>query len=141
MRKIFVDTGAWAALNNKRDRLHSDAAAENKKLLDERCFYITSDYVLDETYTLLLYDTGHKRAVEFGKEIRFLHKKKKIGIVNVTEILLENAWNLFVKYSDKEFSFTDCTSFAIMDQMNIKEVFSFDRHFEQYGFVRFPLHQ
>jgi len=138
MKKIFVDTGAWAALNNKRDKFHNDSVAANKRLLNEGYFYITSDYVLDETYTLLLYDIGHKRAVEFGNEIILLSKKKKIRIVHITEELLTEAWELFITYQDKDFSFTDCTSFRVMKNLKIDEAFSFDKHFEQYGFTRHP---
>ncbi|OQX27592.1 MAG: hypothetical protein BWK80_04535 [Desulfobacteraceae bacterium IS3] len=138
MKKIFVDTGAWAALNNKRDRFHSDSVVVNKSLLNEGYFYITTDYVLYETYTLLLYDIGHKRAVELGNEIILLNKKKKIRIVHITDELLTAAWDIFIKYEDKDFSFTDCTSFTVMKNLKTDEAFSFDKHFEQYGFIRHP---
>jgi predicted nucleic acid-binding protein len=136
MKKIFVDTGAWVALNNKRDKFHNDAVNANKMLLKAGYFYITSDYVLDETYTMLRYDVGYKKSVGFGYDINFLSKEQKISVIHITEILLEKAWDIFVKYSDKDFSFTDCTSFAIMNHMKVTEVFAFDKHFEQYGFIR-----
>jgi predicted nucleic acid-binding protein len=37
-------------------------------------------------------------------------------------------------HADKEYSYTDATSFAIMERLGIRRAFSFDRHFEQYGF-------
>jgi predicted nucleic acid-binding protein len=40
--------------------------------------------------------------------------------------------------SDKDYSYTDATSFAIMERLHIKEIFSFDQHFAQYGFT--PVH-
>ena len=138
MRKIFIDTGCWIALNNIRDKYHKHAVFENKKLLSEGCFYVTSDYVLDETYTLLRYDVGHKRAIEFGHEIKTLKERNKIFVVHITDDLLKKAWDIFEKYSDKDFSFTDCTSFTIMNDMKIKKVFCFDKHFEQYGFIKLP---
>jgi len=39
---------------------------------------------------------------------------------------------------DKQWSFTDCTSYVVMRQLGIEEAFAFDRHFEQMGFVRRP---
>jgi len=36
----------------------------------------------------------------------------------------------------KDFSFTDCTSFAVMRQLGITTAFAFDEHFEQFGFIR-----
>jgi len=127
------------ALNNKKDKYHSEAVRANKDFLDRGYFYITSDYVLDETYTLLRYDVGHKRAVEFGAEIRSLQQMGKIRIVHISQDVLGKAWEIFEKYSDKDFSFTDCASFGLMEILGIKEAFSFDKHFEQFGFVRLPI--
>jgi predicted nucleic acid-binding protein len=40
---------------------------------------------------------------------------------------------MFRQYEDKGFSFTDCTSFALMERLDINTVFAFDDHFVQYG--------
>jgi uncharacterized protein len=46
---------------------------------------------------------------------------------------------VFERYNiDKFWSFTDCVSYVVMQQQNIQEVFSFDHHFSQMGFVRRP---
>jgi len=139
MKKLFIDTGAWIALNNKKDEHHQDAVKANKDFLDSGYLYVTSNYVLDETYTLLRLDVGHKRAVEFGYEIKELHRKKKINVFDVNQVILDKAWKIFEKFSDKDFSFTDCSSFAVMEILKINEAFSFDKHFEQYGFIRLPV--
>jgi len=107
--------------------------------LDNGYFYVTSDYVLDETYTLLRIDVGHKRAVEFGREIKDLKEKAKIDIFHSNHVVPDKAWRTFEKYTDKDFSFTDCTSFIVMELLKIKQAFSFDRHFNQYGFIRLPI--
>jgi len=138
-KRLFIDTGAWVALNNKKDKYHQDAVKANRDFLDGGYFYITSDYVLDETYTLIRLDVGHKRTVEFGYEINDLRKKKKINVFHVNQVILDKAWNIFEKYSDKDFSFTDCSSFAVMEMLKINEAFSFDKHFDQYGLIRLPL--
>lgn len=39
---------------------------------------------------------------------------------------------------DKEWSFTDCTSYVVMKQKGITEAFTLDRHFTQMGFVQYP---
>jgi len=139
MKKLFIDTGAWIALNNKKDKYYRDAVKANKDFLDKGYFYISSDYVLDETYALLRYDVGHKRAVEFGGEIKSLQGTGKIRIVHINQDILDKAWEIFEKYYDKDFSFTDCSSFAVMEILGMKEAFSFDKHFEQFGFVRLPI--
>lgn len=65
----FVDTGAWLAIKNSRDRKHEAAAAAVSGLRMRRDRLITSDYVLDETYTGLLYDLGYDSAVQFKREV------------------------------------------------------------------------
>ena len=47
-------------------------------------------------------------------------------------------WEIFKTHQDKEYSFTDCTSFALMQAHVIKNAFTFDRHFQQHGFSMLP---
>jgi len=56
----------------------------------------------------------------------------------ITPELDAAAWDNFVKYHDKEFSYTDCTSFALMRMEGIKRVFGYDEHFGQFGFEQVP---
>jgi predicted nucleic acid-binding protein len=60
---------------------------------------------------------------------------KTVQILHITEEIEEHAWKLFKQYSDKDFSFTDCTSFVVMRQLGLSEVFTNDHHFEQMGFT------
>lgn len=76
---------------------------------------------------------NHNIAIEFGEEIR---KSNLIEIIYIDQELEEESWKFFKKYSDKNFSFTDCTNFTIMKKFGIKEAFSSDHHFEQAGFVK-----
>ena len=58
--------------------------------------------------------------------------------LQVTRMIEDNAWRILKKYGDKDFSFTDCTSFALMEQEAISTAFTFDKHFSQYGFQMVP---
>ena len=51
----------------------------------------------------------------------------------------ESAWQIFLDYDDQEFSFTDCTSFALMRLKNIQDAFTFDGHFQTMGFAVHPV--
>jgi predicted nucleic acid-binding protein len=56
-------------------------------------------------------------------------------IIHVTSERFVEAQTVFRRYNrDKTWSFTDCTSFAVMKELKIKTVFTFDDHFEQMGF-------
>jgi predicted nucleic acid-binding protein len=131
MRNIFVDANAWIAISSKRDRLHESAITLNRSLLQSGCHYFTTNFVLDETYTGLLMHVGHFAAVDFGERVR---TAQVVDVIHVSEEIEEAAWQLFRRYSDKQFSFTDCTSFVVMRRLSLTEVFTNDHHFEQGGF-------
>jgi hypothetical protein len=133
MTAVFVDTVAFVAINNKNEQFNAQAVEINRNLLLNEYRYITSDYVLDETVTLLRKKAGHAAAVDFYENIQ---KSELVQVVHVTETLQHHAWNIFKKYADKEYSFTDCTSFAIMKELKVHAAFTNDHHFEQMGFDR-----
>ena len=86
--------------------------------------------MLDESYTIMRMRAGHEIAVQFGEVIQ---ATGLIEIKYLTKETLREAWHIFKSFSDKEFSFTDCTSFALMERFQIKTAFTFDDHFNQYG--------
>ncbi len=124
---IFVDTSAWYALIDEDDSGHS-AAVDFKKSLTHSL--VTTNYVVDEIVTLVKVRLGHEIAVEIGGK---LLKESIATLVRVTSLDEKKAWEIFAKHKDKGFSFTDCTSFAVMERLGIVEAFAFDEHFEQYG--------
>jgi hypothetical protein len=138
MKKIFIDTSAWDAIEDSGDVNH-EAAMIFKDEMANRYELITSNYILDETYTLLLRNIGYARTVAFHRQLEMLKKAGVLQVIQLSENIIENAWIIFEKYNqDKCWSFTDCASYAAMKDQDIDEVFSFDRHFEQMGFIRKP---
>ncbi len=137
--KIFIDTSAWVALENKKDIHYKEAIAFKDEIKNKRYRLYTSNFVLDETYTLLLANVGYEKTIESAKRIRVLRNKRLLHVIQVTEDIEDSAWLIFERFNkDKFWSFTDCTSKAIMEMLDIEESFSFDRNFEQMGFVRRP---
>ena len=132
MNLIFADTQGWIALSNKRDQFHQQALRINRRLISQHRRFLTTNFVLDETYTLLLRRIGHYGAITFGEMIR---NTPSVEIIHITEGIENQAWELFKRYSDKEFSFTDCTSFVVMRQLGLTETFTNDHHFEQMKFT------
>jgi predicted nucleic acid-binding protein len=126
---IFVDTGAWYASVVADDVNHSAAAQwlkQNSEIL------LTTDYVIDETLTLLKVRGHLLLAVELG---RGLFAGELANVVLVAEQDLHQAWEVFQQFRDKEWSFTDCTSKVVMEKLAIRQAFSFDHHFRQFGTV------
>lgn len=132
MKPTFMDANGWIALNSKRDQLHNAAVRLNKELLQGGHHYVTTNFVLDETYTGLLTKVGHFAAVDFGEKIR---ASRTALVIHVSEEMEEEAWRLFKQHTDKGFSFTDCTSFVAMRRLKITDAFTNDHHFEQMKFA------
>jgi len=133
---IFVDTSAWYASEVEDDINHAKA----RKFLSEIAAgkhgaAVTTDYVLDETLTLLQSKKGLSISMTVVDKIR---KSKSIRIFWVSESIFEKALNIFRKTKNSPWSFTDCTSFALMKDLSITEAFTFDNHFAQAGFQKLP---
>lgn len=131
---IFVDTSAFFAIENRRDTHHPEALRFRDECLKTGQRLVTSDYVLDESYTIIRLRAGHHVAVQFGEDLR---TSQLIHIEHITPEITEMAWRIFKAYRDHNFSFTDCTSFALMEHLHINKAFTFDVHFQEYG--RFDL--
>ncbi len=136
---IFVDSSAYIAYYNKRDKNHEAAVSFVKKIRDREfgpVIIYTSDYVFDEVVTAVLVLTRSKDlAISVGESIK---ESKITRIIKVDEEIFHKAWEIFREYKDKFWSFTDCTSFAIMEKMDIRTAFTFDEHYRQAGFNTVP---
>lgn len=127
MNWIFVDTSAWCAYFDRSDSEHSKVT----EYLNQTAFpLITSNYIIDETLTLVRNRIGHSYARKIGKQF---FAGKIAQIVRITTQDEVSAFRIFEKYADKGFSFTDCTSFVVMERLNINTACAFDVHFKQYG--------
>src|SRR3990172_6375411 len=132
--RLFVDTSAWLALNDRNDQYYSRAAAKSTDIKRHRIELITSEYIIDESITLIRYRVSHKAAVIFGDSLL------NSSIVKIIDVKGEDrikAWEMFKKYEDKELSFTDCISFVLMENLKLNKTFTFDEHFKQLGFEIF----
>ena len=126
---IFVDTGGWFASVVPWDGAHQQATswlAQNRERL------VTTDYVLDETLTLLRRKNEPQLALQLGKQ---LMSDSIATLVYLSEDEIKSSWLVFQQFQDKDWSFTDCTSKVFMETHGITQAFSFDQHFRQFGSV------
>jgi uncharacterized protein len=126
---VFVDTGAWFAAVVPWDANHSAASAwlgQNQQPL------VTTDYVVDETLTLLRARGETQRALDLGRAL-FSGHLASIHYLTAEEI--RAAWEVFQRFGDKDWSFTDCTSRVIIERLGCTRALAFDEHFRQFGVV------
>ena len=135
MQRVFVDTTAFIALLDPHDDCHDQAVHIEQALSRQAARLVTTNFVLDETYTGLRGKIQHSAILRFRDSVR---QSRRLSVIRITEALEDQAWKIFARYEDKDFSFTDCTNFAVMQQLGITTAFAFDDHFEQFGFMRVP---
>jgi len=126
--KVFIDTSAFYAIVDKDDANHETASEIINKLVGEKAELYTSNFILSETYTLLRNNVGHSKTIDFIEKAR-----DSLRIIHISEDIEERAIRILKKYSDKDFSFVDCTSFVIIEDLKFQKTFAFDKHFKQYG--------
>ena len=129
---VFVDTWAWLALSNRKDAHHKLAKKEYEEIKAAGYRMVTSDYVLDEVITALFRNVAFSSAIQFVESLFAAIKSTQIKLERVTEARFKVAWSLRKKYQDKpDISFTDLTSFILMQELVINKVFTGDAHFEK----------
>jgi hypothetical protein len=126
--RIFIDTGAFIALTDADDENHKTAKTVYKNAVEKGAKFITTNFVVCETINYLQSRVSHNIAVIFRENLK---KSGLVETVNIIPPIEDAAFAIFKQYSDKDFSFTDCTSFAVMKSLRINNAFAFDRHFEQ----------
>lgn len=131
---IFVDTGAWFAIMNKKSRYHQKLTSIYKKLLEQNNNLITSNFVIGETFTLMRYKLHEKSNIPF-KFLNHIKKTQRIRKVLINDKIEEKAIRILNKYRDRKFSYVDATSFAQMREMEIQYSLTVDKHFNTAGFV------
>ena len=96
---------------------------------------MTSDYVVDETLTLLRLRLGIAVAERWWHQV---DASQRVQWEHIDGVRAERARELFFRYRDKRFSFTDCTSFALMRELRLTTMLTTGAHFKQMGFSLCP---
>ena len=128
--KVFIDTGAFCSIVNKKDQWHQESANTLQSLVKDKAIFYTSNFILSETYTLIRLRVGYASAVKFMAEFEF----SNIKVFHLSQDIEDRAKMIFKQYKDKTFSFVDCTSFVLIDAHGLDHAFTLDSHFFQYHF-------
>jgi len=135
MKKIFIDTGGWMSMADQAAPAHQASISIRDRYLEQDYIFVTSDYVIDETLTLIRMRLGIDAAEKWWNHIE---RSPRLRFETVFVERLEKARTWFFKWRDKPFSFTDCTSFVIMKELGIKEALTVDKHFLEAEFEILP---
>jgi predicted nucleic acid-binding protein len=128
---VLIDSAAYYALVDVGESRHEAAQHIVRRLAAQRRPALTTNFVVAETYSLIVLRLGRAVAVRFLYDI-------DTGATAVIRVGVEDearAREIIRQYDDKDFSLVDAMSFAVMERLNISHAFTFDRHFAQYGFV------
>jgi uncharacterized protein len=130
--EVFMDSAGFLALWDAGDAHHEAAARLQEQLAGKRRRFVTTEYVVDETVTLLLMRHSHQAASDFLDTVEM---SEALRLEWIGPERFHAAAALFRRYADKEWSFTDCVSFAVMRELRIRDAFTTDHRFRQAGFV------
>ncbi|MBF0466652.1 MAG: PIN domain-containing protein [Nitrospirae bacterium] len=134
MSSVFIDTNILVAFFDKADEMHIEALSKMEIIKGNKLKLLLTNFIFDEALTLCLGRTNHKTAVNMGE---FIFNSNIIEFMWLNEELQKKAWEYFKRHNDKIYSFTDCTSFLVMQKMEIQYYFSFDEDFKRAGFIDF----
>lgn len=126
---VFVDTGAWFAMSVTTDPDHERAVSFASQCKQP---FITTDYIVDELLTLF----ARRKYKSLG--LLWLSDVLHAGgcdLIRIDETTFREACDVYSQFVDKDWSFTDCTSYVVMRRFNIHRAFSFDEHFRQFATV------
>lgn len=139
--KLLIDTWGWITLSNKREPGHGEATILYERFRSRKGAVYTTDYILDETITLLFRRASFNHALE---ALRRIDESIQEGYLRVEWINADRfikAKRLRLCFKDKPLiSFTDLTSIVVMDEVGIHKILTEDAHFIQVGmgFQRLP---
>ncbi len=134
MRRILLDSSALVAMADQRDPDHA-AVAGFILTVKGQVSLITTDYVLDETVTVVKKRYGYGPAVRLGRKLRASDFCRYYLLTPEDEAL---AWAIFEKYDDKAWSYTDCSCLAVVQRLRLDGILSLDSHFRQMGVQVWP---
>jgi len=134
-RTLFVDTAGWMMLADASDPQHAAAAAYRDRWLERGGLLVSTDFVMDETLTLLRMRLGVDAAEAWWDQVE---PSRRLVWEWIDPPRADKARRWMFKWRDKKFSFTDCTSFVVMKERRMRVALTSDKHFRDAGFERAP---
>ena len=134
MKQVFIDTWGWLNLFNRKERQHQHVSQFYKDMRTASIGIVTTDYVLDEVYTMLFKRVPFETAQNALESLSQAINDGFIRLEWISPGRFEVSKALRLKFHDKpDISFTDLTSMAVMQELGIAEIVTGDSHFTHVG--------
>lgn len=132
--RIFLDTSALYAINDKNDKNNNKAVKIYREIVENNYQLILTDHIISETATLLRRRLGYKVAINF---LETVEEGEAVGLFKIfytNSSTMKVASSIFTKLALEKLSFVDAISFAVMAKTDTKLAFAYDKHFLSAGF-------
>lgn len=134
MSRVFIDTWGWINLFSRKERHHEQVSRLYEHLRRASGKIITTDYVLDEVWTMLFKRVPFAAARSALEAVGQAAAEGYIILERVSPERFEEAQRLRLMLHDKpDISFTDLTSMTVMRELGIAEIITGDAHFTHVG--------
>lgn len=123
------------------DPKHDASRRARDSCLEGGGILVSTDYVIDETLTLIRVRLGLRAAAKWWAQI---DASSRIRWERIDASRAEKARTRFFEWTDRKewadnnLSFTHCTSFVVMQELGLAKALTTDRHFSQAGFETVP---
>ena len=131
MKPVFIDTMGWYCLFDRGEAKHDEARAIMVELGRARTPLVTSDYVVDETATLLV---ARRAGGLLGEFFELIEHSAALTLTPIGPGRFREACGYLLKHREQGYSFTDVTSFIVMRELGMADALTDDLHFEEAGF-------
>jgi predicted nucleic acid-binding protein len=132
--RILVDTWGWLTLHDKRERRHEELKTYCLRMEDQGIRWLTTDYILDETFTILFRRLAADRAKVATELLLEMGRKGFLTVERIGAERFEKAVQLRFKFLDKpDISFTDLSSMVVMEELKTWTIITADGHFMHAG--------
>lgn len=133
---IFVEPSTWFALLYDKAAERPGATWRFAEIESGRYGApVTTDCVLDETFTLLRHRVG---VDSVARRSSLLRESPSIRRLRVSDVVFDGSLKPMLSRPDKRWSFTDGTSFVTMRETRIAKAFTWDHNFTEAGFDVLP---
>lgn len=136
--KVFADTSAWISYSLSGQYKHSTVKNLIKKLIKDGIRVYTSNDVIDETITRLIYDANPSVVKKFIEYILRSIKTGNLIQLWVDEEIQVEGFRKVEKFIEHRLSLTDATTLVLMDKFKIEVVITLDSDFKKVGVSMLP---